>query len=731
MRFPRTAALAAALTLLHAPASGRSGAGGPAPGEAPSAAPGAQAARVPWRPFGPEAFREAAGSGRLVLLYISAAWDYHDRVMSEVTYTDPGVVEAILAAYVPVRADTDHRPDLFMRYGMGSWPTTAVLLPDGHPLHVIDKEGRARRAGGAFFPPEVLSAYLRQLAAHHADNREMVTRISRDTDEAVLAHRNAARAEVTADLVEAVVGKIMDVYRGRPAAAERIDRHPDFDIAGLLLDHWHRKAERRVLDVGLSYLTDMGRGGVYDRLGGGFFRYAHDTLFIVPAFEKLPATNAAAIRAYLAAYQTTGNGVFLKFVEGSLGHVLRRGMDPGGRFFLGPMAAWTAAGDNGDFYTWTLDEAAAVLTGEELKVAAAAYDLEPEGEMRDTAPKRNVIVMAAGPKMLAERFGMEEARAEALLESARAKLFEAREKRPAPPVDPVSYADASGMMISAFLEAGRVLHRPDLTSKALEALGILLGRCRLEDGFVAHVCRPDLGSRGAEAFLGDQVHVAAALLDAHEEDGSRSRLEEARALADRALSAFKEPFTGGFTDRIPDPNAPGLLAWPVRDLGDGMAFTTVLLRLHHLTGEASYRAAARKAIESWADEAGALGENGASLGRAALRLIQPPLEILLAGDAADPELARGRARVLALHHPWRIVRHLTGKDGEAEMLRRGLRPASGAQVAFCVEKDCAGPYPAAEPLRARLDAFLNRGASQEKAGAPREGGGRGGDGGGS
>jgi len=45
------------------------------------------------------------------------------------------------------------------------------------------------------------------------------------------------------------------------------------------------------------------------------------------------------------------------------------------------------------------------------------------------------------------------------------------------------------------------------------------------------------------------------------------------------------------------------------------------------------------------------------------------------------------------------------------MTRRGLKPIQGAQVAFCVEKDCAGPYPAAAPLRGKLQEFLKRGSA--------------------
>jgi hypothetical protein len=92
-------------------------------------------------------------------------------------------------------------------------------------------------------------------------------------------------------------------------------------------------------------------------------------------------------------------------------------------------------------------------------------------------------------------------------------------------------------------------------------------------------------------------------------------------------------------------------------------------------------------------------------------LLTPPLEILVAVDPGDPLAATARERSLALYHPWKVVRHYTLAQGKDAMAKRGLKPLAGAQVAFCAGEECAGPYPGGEPLRKRLDAFLNRGAA--------------------
>jgi uncharacterized protein YyaL (SSP411 family) len=455
----------------------------------------------------------------------------------------------------------------------------------------------------------------------------------------------------------------------------------------------------------------MKDGGIYDQLGGGFFRYAHDTSFIVPVFEKLPSTNADAIRTYCHAYGVTGNGVFLKYAEGCLSHVQKNGYRAAGRSFTGAMSSGSKSGEWGDYYTWTEQEARSLLTDEEMKIASAVLEIGPQGDLEDMAPRANVLYMAEGPKLLADRMGMSEKKIADVLDSARSKLLAARGKRTPPPVDQTTYADWSGMMISAYLAAARTLQKDEYARTALDALDALVSRCRNDRGLVFHVCPSEAGGGGGESFLQDQAYVGGALIDAYEQTGESRWLTEARGIGDHSVEPFRDPISGGLSDRTSDPNAPGLLSWPVRDLRDNMAAAAFLARLGALTGQASYTSYAMKIVASWADEAGTLGEHAAPLALATQMLIYPPLEILIAGDAGDPGLAVARRRTLSLYHPWRVIRWYSAADGSAELRKRRLTPLTGPQVAFCIAGECAGPWAGTENLRSKLAGFLNRGAA--------------------
>jgi len=84
--------------------------------------------RVQWREWGEAAFREAQEQDKPILLSISATWCHWCHVMDRGipgdpihtgTYSDPEIAEIINSYFIPIRVDTDRRPDINARYNMG------------------------------------------------------------------------------------------------------------------------------------------------------------------------------------------------------------------------------------------------------------------------------------------------------------------------------------------------------------------------------------------------------------------------------------------------------------------------------------------------------------------------------------------------------------------------------------------------------------------------------------
>ena len=133
-------------------------------------------------------------------------------------------------------------------------------------------------------------------------------------------------------------------------------------------DPGHPVAVSPATVVGIT-LGKMAAGGIYDQLAGGFHRYSVDERWIVPHFEKMAYDNSELLKNYAHAFQTFVDPEFARVAKDIL-----RWMDEwlsdrelGG--FYASQDADDSLEDDGDYFTWTKDEAKAVLTPEEFETA--------------------------------------------------------------------------------------------------------------------------------------------------------------------------------------------------------------------------------------------------------------------------------------------------------------------------------------------------------------------------
>jgi hypothetical protein len=351
--------------------------------------------------------------------------------------------------------------------------------------------------------------------------------------------------------------------------------------------------------------------------------------------------------------------------------------------------------DDGDYFTWTPDEAYAVLDKAEWEVAHRRWDIYPEGEMHHR-PAKNVLWAARTTAALADELGLEEARVRDLLETARAKLKAARDRRPMPFVDRTCYVSWNAMTAEAFLEAGAILGRKDCTDAALRVLSRIW-----DEGLVpGHGLPHRLGVPGPHSgpwLLDDQVYAASAFLSAYEHTGDGRWLDRAREIVDLMLAFYWDEPAGGFFDTREQ--AGGFLAArskPVQDApsaSPNAVAAHVLLRLAVLGDEPAFRDRAERTLAAFAGSAADLGIHGAAFFRALDLLLQRATTVTIAEEGGGQPLA---AEALATYCPRRVV------------VRRRTSPVPGvpAPVAVvCAGTACAAPVGDAAALRETLATF--------------------------
>ena len=95
--------------------------------------------RFDGKPWTPHTLALARSLNRPIMIDIGAVWCHWCHVMDATTYADPQVAAALNSEFVPVKVDTDERPDLDEYYqnaaaqltGAGGWPLTCFTTPDG------------------------------------------------------------------------------------------------------------------------------------------------------------------------------------------------------------------------------------------------------------------------------------------------------------------------------------------------------------------------------------------------------------------------------------------------------------------------------------------------------------------------------------------------------------------------------------------------------------------------
>jgi hypothetical protein len=434
-----------------------------------------------------------------------------------------------------------------------------------------------------------------------------------------------------------------------------------------------------------------------------------DKRWIVPHFEKMAYDNAGLLVNYLRAYQVTGNPFFRDIAEGILSFVENVLSNPEGGFYASQDADYSLE-DDGDYFTWTLEETRTVLDPLEANVVSLYYHIEPQGEMHHN-PAKNVLFVDQPVEAIAARVGLSPEEVGQVLARAKVKMLDARAKRPMPFVDKTIYASWNGMMISALLEAFKILGLAGAHDRALATLDLLLAKAYDGERGMYHSLVN--GQPRVDGLLDDQVSILAALLDAYEVSGARVYFDRALELMQITLRRFWDDNAGGFFDTALDLNDRlGNLTMsrkPFQDsptpAGNSVA-VLVLDRLASLAARQDFREKADETLALFAAKASEYGLFASTYGLALLNHLEPPVEVVVIGEAEDGrtskllttayQVARAGKRVLVFTPG--VIKNGELPPGLAATLPN--LPLAGAPCALvCIGSACRPPVNTPEELR--------------------------------
>jgi hypothetical protein len=606
---------------------------------------------IHWMEWGEEAFATAQRENKPILLDIGAVWCHWCHVMDRESYDNPEIAQIVNDHFIPVKVDRDERPDIDSRYqaavaamsGQGGWPLTAFLTPDGRPFY-----------GGTYFPPDdhygrpgfkrVLLAIAQAFQEKHGEVDESANQVM-----GAISHAESfagSAAAFSPRIVERIVESAWPMFDQNNGGFGSAPKFPHPAVIDLLIDHFTRTGNAEARQMFTTTLEKMAQGGVYDQLAGGFHRYSVDERWVVPHFEKMSYDNSELLKNYAHAYQATGNEFFAAVARDIIRWMDEWLSDREHGGFYASQDADYSMDDDGDYFTWTLDEARAVLgDGEKLQAVALRYDINEVGEMHHN-PAKNVLYVRASVDEIATRMGVTADRVRELLKSAQREMYVARVKRPTPYVDRTVYVNWNALCVSAYLDAARVLALDGARHFALHSLDRILSEAWNNQRGLKHVIAysdPSAGGRDIAGMLDDYAFTALACLDAYESTADLSYFNFAQRIVRAMIDRFYDQTGGGFFDTAIGPEVgPGVRLGalvtrrkPFQDSptpAGNSAAVIALLRMHAYTNDADYRDKAQQTLELFAAQAERVGIFAGTYGLAAVWFAHPHTQVVVVGN---------------------------------------------------------------------------------------------------
>jgi uncharacterized protein YyaL (SSP411 family) len=648
---------------------------------------------VDWYPWGAEALELARRLDKPILLSIGYSACHWCHVMAHESFEDKQTAKLMNELFVNIKVDREERPDLDKIYQtaqhmltrrQGGWPLTMFLAPgDQTPFF-----------GGTYFPREP-----RYGLPGFRDLLPQIAGVYRTRSTDISAQNTALREALLA--IQSLPVAAPGALHAGPLETARRDAEASFDarfggfggapkfphptgLERLLRDHAGAESgDDGARRMALYSLECMTRGGLFDQIGGGFFRYSVDERWSIPHFEKMLYDNGPLLKLCAEAWQVSGAPLFRAAAIETADWALREMRAPDGGFYSSLDA--DSEGHEGKFYVWTPAEVETVLDADEYALLAPCLGLVGKPNFEG----RWHFYLAAEPEHVVQRPGIDIEAPRLKFDAARSKLLAARERRVRPGRDEKILVSWNALMIKGLAAAGRILERGDYVQAAGRALDFIRG-AMWRGGRLLATCKD--GRAHLNAYVDDYAFLIDAILALLECRWRDTDLAFAEQLAQVLLEHFEDTEAGGFfftshdhekliqrTRSFSDDALPA---------GNGIA-AFALQRLGHLLGETRYLDAAERTLRAaWASIERAPTAHNAML-LALEEYVAGTEVVVIRGDGADA--AAWQQRAAACYTPRRLCVSIPADAPHLSGLLAQRRFLGGATAYICRGHQCDAP----------------------------------------
>lgn len=661
---------------------------------------------VNWRPWSEEAFALAKKEDKPIFLSVGYSTCHWCHVMEKESFESEETAKILNENYICIKLDREERPDLDEFYmaavvelnrGHGGWPMSLFLTADKKAF-----------IGATYFRPEQFRNALRKILGYWKNDRKALVEQAEQLTKSIKESKSVISKEGRLDLKlcdETVTRSWSFFDQEHGGFGQRGPKFPRGMTALFFLRNYQRTKSEKALTMVKKTLTEMYEGGMYDQVGGGFHRYSVDRIWLVPHFEKMLYDNGILARVYAEAFRQTGDKEYRRIAVEIAEYFMRDMILSHGGIASAEDA--DSAGEEGLFYLWTPKEIQSVLSADEAKLVIEHYGVTEAGNFAEL-PKHTILNIAKPLKEVAKAHKWTMKDAEALRESAKAKLLAYRAKRIRPLRDDKVITAWNGLGISGLANVARLTGDKKILKAAQGAAAFILEKLRRKDGRLLRRYRS--GQAAFLAILDDYAYLTDGLLELYMADGQSRWLKAALDLEAETRRLFWDKTNGGFYKTASDVKD---LVARSRDVSDGArpAGASIaamnMIRVAELKRDDDLRKQARKVMALEVKNAERSPLAYVSLLSVLEQYQASPQEIIVVG----PDSKESQAMLAEIHKqylPNAVLVSLVGKDADAvrqllPKMTEGRVSAKGqATVYLCKDRVCLAPITKVEDLKKAL-----------------------------
>ncbi len=546
---------------------------------------------VNWYPWGEEALNKAKEENKPLFISIGYSSCHWCHVMNEESFSDKQVAKVLNEYFIPIKVDREERPDIDKVYmsfaetmtGQGGWPLNVFATPVGRPFYV-----------GTYFPKKnrdemmgiiELGNKLHEL--WEKDEEKVLDESDHISNEVKKIYEKYACGDIEEDIALECNTILNKVFDGENGGFGIKPKFPMPQNLLFLLGYGEKYGDDNSILLAESTLEKLYKGGIFDHIGYGFYRYSVDEKWLVPHFEKMLYDNALLSFAYTKAYELTGKEFYKDVANKIYEFVIRDMMSEQGGFYSALDA--DSEGVEGKYYVFSYDEINNLLGEEWGDTYTSNYNITPEGNFEGF----NI------PNLI----GKDLNNLDASMDSMCQMLFTYREKRIPPHRDEKILTSWNGLMIASLANAGRVFNNDFYIKKAKEAANFILNSSMDSEGnLLSTYIDGDSYNLG---FLEDYSFFVFGLLNLYKVTKDEFYLEKSKYLTGQMLELFGEENHKGLFFYS---NKSTELALNPKEIYDGVTPSgnsvalINLLTLYNITSDFEYALAAKELFFSFGGE---------------------------------------------------------------------------------------------------------------------------------